>query len=129
MKRSVLVVATLLVVAAGFAAHILTQTNERERAATSPKYIFKLVPTGLQSNQWQLTYRPSPWTPQNQWQLDFGSGEGAVTTFPPGQKFHVGEVLDFGEIDGSWRVKSIEGQPSGGEVLPRLILARIKTWK
>ena len=99
----------LVVVAAGLAAHILTRTNQRERTATSPKYILKLVPTSLQSNQWQLTYRPSRWTPQNQWQLDFGPGAGAVTTFPPGQKFYVGEVLDFGEIDGSWRVKAIEG--------------------
>ncbi|SRR6266542_4174328 len=128
MKRSAAVLA-VLVLAAGLTARTLTRTNKRERTATSPKYILKLVPTSLQSNQWHLTYRPSPWTPQNQWQLDFGPGEGAVTTFPAGQRFHVGEVLDFGEIDGSWRVKAIEGQPPGGEVLPRLILARIKTWK
>jgi hypothetical protein len=127
MKRSAAVLAALVVVVAGLTAHILTRTNKRVRTTASPKYIFAIVPTSLEANQWHLTYRPSPWTPQNQWQLDFGPGRGAVTTFPEGWKFHVGQTLDLG-VDGSWRVKAIEGKP-GNEVLPRLILVRIKTWK
>jgi hypothetical protein len=50
-----------------------------------------------------------------------------VMGFPVGQKFHVGQVLDLGEY-GAWRVKAIEGKQLN-EVVPRLILTRIKTWK